>query len=269
MGGPRRAWGVGLFALAVAAATIAAASPAGRAGSRDTGTLALRAVLDTSSSHDARCPPSEADPSVECHQHVGTALVSGLGMVTTSYSFRVIPGDPACSGAVRVLGYSVQLVVAGKGTLEINVLAAAGCFDAAGARNADQAFTIVGGSGLYASASGSGTIDRRLNDHPAAVEGTETWSGTLVVPGVEFDVTAPTLAGAKSKTVRVAKKVKTVRVTYKVTATDDHGGTLPVVCQPRSGARFKVGRTAVICSATDNSGNTAKAKFTITVKRRR
>jgi hypothetical protein len=60
-----------------------------------------------------------------------------------------------------------------------------------------------------------------------------------------------------------------VRVTYKVTATDDVDGPVPVACRPSSGSRFKIGRTIVTCSASDKTGNTATARFTVTVKRRR
>jgi HYR domain len=58
-------------------------------------------------------------------------------------------------------------------------------------------------------------------------------------------------------------------VTFKVTATDDVDGAVPVSCQPRSGRRFPLGKPIVRCAATDSSGNTATAGFTVTVKRRR
>ena len=62
---------------------------------------------------------------------------------------------------------------------------------------------------------------------------------------------------------------KRARVTYTVSARDEVDGSVPVSCQPRPGSRFRIGRTAVNCSAIDGSGNTATARFTITVKRRR
>jgi HYR domain len=99
--------------------------------------------------------------------------------------------------------------------------------------------------------------------------GTETWTGTLAVPGLEFDVTPPTLSGARSKTVRAPKRARRIRVIYKVTASDAVDGQLPVSCEPRSGARFPIGRTFVTCKATDSSGNTRGARFVVTVKRRR
>jgi len=42
---------------------------------------------------------------------------------------------------------------------------------------------------------------------------------------------------------------------------------LPVACTPRSGSFFKLGRTKVICSASDSSGNMRQAGFIVTVKR--
>jgi hypothetical protein len=98
--------------------------------------------------------------------------------------------------------------------------------------------------------------------------GTETWTGTLVVPGFEFDVTPPTLSGARSKIVRAPNLAKRVRVTYKVTAGDAVDGQVAVTCQPRSGTRFPIGRTVVACEASDTSANIRRAKFVITVKRR-
>ena len=87
------------------------------------------------------------------------------------------------------------------------------------------------------------------------------------MPGLDFDVTAPTVNGAVRKTVQAPKKAKRARVTYTVTAKDTVDGAVPVVCKPRSGSFFKLGRTSVVCSASDKSGNTARATFVVTVKR--
>jgi hypothetical protein len=58
-----------------------------------------------------------------------------------------------------------------------------------------------------------------------------------------------------------------VRVIYKVTASDAVDGSVPVSCQPRSGSRFKIGRTFVKCSATDTSANAETESFSVKVKR--
>jgi hypothetical protein len=91
--------------------------------------------------------------------------------------------------------------------------------------------------------------------------------GTLAVPGLEFDLTAPALSGALNRAVRAPQGRRAVRVRFKVSVRDDVDGSLPVTCRPRSGSRFKLGKTRVACSATDRSGNTAAARFTVTVRR--
>jgi hypothetical protein len=75
----------------------------------------------------------------------------------------------------------------------------------------------------------------------------------------------PTLRGAVAKTVLAAEGAKSAPVTFEVTATDDDGVDIPVSCQPGSGSRFPLGVTTVQCAATDASGNTNTASFTVTV----
>ena len=94
-------------------------------------------------------------------------------------------------------------------------------------------------------------------------------TGTLTVPGLEFDLTPPTLTGAVNKTVRARKGAKRARATFKVTANDQVDGTRPVTCKPKSGSQFRVGRTTVRCSAVDSSANTGTSTFRVLVKRRR
>ena len=57
------------------------------------------------------------------------------------------------------------------------------------------------------------------------------------------------------------------KVTYSgATASDKVSGKLTPSCAPASGSGFKVGKTTVTCSATDDAGNTGRGTFTITVK---
>jgi HYR domain len=128
----------------------------------------------------------------------------------------------------------------------------------------EQEFTITGGAGMYAGATGTGTLSD-VSYGPPTLLGKDTWTGTLVVPGANFDVTPPRFSGATSKVVS-AKHVKRVRVSFKVTAHDDVDGSVPVTCVPPSGSQFRVGKTRVSCTATDSSGNTGTTRFTITVK---
>jgi len=55
-------------------------------------------------------------------------------------------------------------------------------------------------------------------------------------------------------------------VTYQASAKDALGTPIPVKCLPPSGSFFPLGTTTVTCSATDASGITAKASFTVSVR---
>lgn len=232
------------------------------------GTLNLRAELRLVSQLGA-CPPGISASA--CAARTGAGVVPGLGSVTESYTFLADVGPPSCAvdfGKTRA--YPVTLVVAGKGEIQLALAEGAECVGVELVRTQTQAFTITGGTGIYQGASGSGTVERSLGGETAAGRvGRETWTGTLAVPGLEFDITPPSLSGAVAKTVRAPRGAKRARVTYTVTARDDTGDAVPVSCRPRSGSRFRIGRTVVTCSATDTSGNTRTARFTITVKPRR
>ena len=232
-----------------------------------TGELALRAELSLNSILGACSPP----PAGECAARTGSGLVPGLGAVTEKYEFLVGLGPPSCAvGSGEALASSSRFAVAGKGEIHF-ALAEGECIaEQEPIYNQTQAYRITGGTGVYAGASGSGTVERGLGGTTANGRyGTETWMGTLSVPGLEFDTTRPTLAGAMNKTVRAATDAKTARVRFTVTARDDKDGVVPVRCTPRSGSRFRIGRTVVTCEATDSSGNSRRARFVVTVKRRR
>jgi hypothetical protein len=240
-----------------------------RVASSSTGTLALSAVLQVESRRFVACPPN-TEITIECVTRNGQGKVPGLGEVTVApymYFIDLVPtGCPL--GQTRVLTSSMTLAVAGKGEIDV-ATAPTGCLqDPEGRPNTVQSFSITGGTGTYAGATGEGKLSRAFVVTDVGAVGPETWTGTLVVSGLEFDVTAPKLAGASSKAVRAPKGSKTAKVAYKVTATDDVDGSVPVSCQPRSGSRFKVGKTKVSCEATDSSANTAKASFVVTVRRR-
>jgi hypothetical protein len=253
------------FLAVFAAGAGAAVAPAAFGDHRSAaGTLELRATFGTVSEPVA-CPPSLPQDNTECRARIGSSLVPGLGKAADEYTWQYRIGPPSCAGIlVKPLATNGRLVTA-KGQINVALSDGASCVDLEPVRNEPQAFTITGGTGAFAGASGSGRVERSLSGDT----GTEAWIGTLAVSGLEFDLTAPTLAGATPKTVRTAKGAKTVKVTFRVTATDAVDGTVPTVCQPKSGSRFKVGRTTVRCTATDSSANTGKASFVVIVKARR
>jgi hypothetical protein len=258
-----------LLLVATGAAVVAVLSAAEANGSSrratDVGALELRAVFNMKSVADL-CPDGAYPPSVECKARTGAGVVPGLGNVTETYTFApdFEPGA-SCPGGLALRGSSARFAVAGKGEIDLSIAGSTDCFNPNSILAARRSFTVTGGSGAYSGASGSGTLQHEGHLTAEGAAGTDTWTGTLAVPGLAFDVVAPTLSGARGKTVRAPLGKKTIRVRFTVTA-QDVDGSLPVACKPPSGSRFKVGRTRVTCSATDRSGNTTTAKFTVTVK---
>jgi hypothetical protein len=252
----------------LAAAVLAFAAPTH--GDAVAGTLELRAEI--SIAYPAtECPPGTS-LLFECFRRTGKAIVPGLGSVEASYAYVIENTPLGCtappgSDPLRLPATTARLTVAGKGEIDLRT-GGTGCLNRSGSLRSSEPFTITGGSGLYAGASGGGTLTS-LSIGPPSFTGIDTWTGTLAAPGLQFDLAAPTVSGAVDKKVRVARRAKRVRVTYAVTAKDDVDGPVPVTCSPRSGAQFAVGRTRVTCSATDSSGNAGTATFTVTVTRRR
>jgi hypothetical protein len=245
-------------AVVVSLVTAASSAPS------TAGSLNLRASLQMVHT-GVDCPPGLPVDVQECFARTGKGAVSGLGSVSETYIWSLRDGPPTCpSTLAKPAATTGRLVVAGKGEIRFALADGANCIPHGPAQeNQPQDFTITGGTGIYEGASGGGTAQRALT---VAGTGTETWTGTLLAPGTEFDVTPPKLNGTTPKTVRAPKGQKRVRVTYKVTASDAVDGPVPVTCEPRSGSRFPLGRTRVTCSATDKSANTATASFRVTVK---
>lgn len=233
------------------------------------GSLALQTDIGASS---AQTPcPAGTPTNVECFDRTGDALVPGLGAVHESHDYvkEIAPAGcvpPPGYDAVRLIPSTAVLTTAGKGSVDLSTNGT-GCLSQFGSLIATETFTITGGSGVYAGASGGGTVE--IHSSAATGGGADIWTGTLIVPGYAFDLTRPTIKGAKNRTVRVPRHAKHVRVKYSVTAVDDVDSNVPVTCRPRSGSRFRVGRTPVTCDATDSSANPMTATFTVTVKRRR
>ena len=262
-----RAWGVVAVAAGLASAAGIAASPvAGQTVAA--GTLEMKASLALVS--QLGCAP--VGIATDCASRTVGGAFPGLGSVTGSYGFQMDLGSGSCpSGLGKALAYPIRLEVAAKGAIDVAVGEATACTAIESVRTQTQAFTVTGGTGIYAGASGGGTLEPALGQprDDGSRHGLETFQGTLTVPGLEFDQIAPTFVGAKSRTVVAPRRAKRVRVRFVVTATDAVDGPVPVTCRPRSGTRFRIGRTQVRCSAADTSANAATASFRITVRRHR
>jgi hypothetical protein len=246
-------------------ATVVCASLAPLASGSAAGTLTL--TMQVGIADDPRaCPPGTPAEATECFSRTGAADVRGLGRVEESWD-PVVDETPASCGpaSVRFLPSTARLTVSGKGAIDVQVNGACVPFNPPAPVQGTETFTVTGGSGTFAGASGAGTLDHLSNG--AGLRGRDSWSGTLVAPGLEFDVTPPTITGAADKRVRAPRKAQRIRVPYHVTASDDVDGAVPVACQPKSGSFFRVGRRTVVrCSATDTSANTQTAQFAITVR---
>jgi HYR domain-containing protein len=250
----------GLIGIAAVAVALTIAPGVFGSPKRAAGTLQLKARFAVV--YDGVECPSGTPAATECFRFVGNAVVPGLGRVTETYGKTRVSVDG--KDCVRQMATAV-IEVAGKGEIFVSTKEPELCGPPAPASTGPYDLTITGGSGRYTGASGSAEFRSNVNAYGTALD---DWTGTLAVPGLEFDVVAPALRGAVSKTVRAPKGSKRVRVRYVVTAQDAVDGSAPVACVPRSGSIFGIGRTKVTCSATDSSGNLGGARFTVTVRRR-
>jgi len=260
-----RAGWVVLTTASVTLATLAAAPGWSRPAASQ---LDLRARLNVVLDNAVPCPPG-SPASLVCPAGTGEGVVTGLGAVTETYTVLLHRGPPFCTeGTIKRLGYPARWVVANKGEIRFAVAESAQCFGEFDLGTSTLAFTVTGGTGIYAGASGSGTVFQTASpSSDGKFRGAREWNGTLTVPGFDFDLTAPTLTGVANKTAKAKKGARSARVTFKVTAQDDKDGAVPATCVPQSGSRFRVGRTVVECSATDSSANAASASFKTTVRR--
>ena len=247
------------------AALLGGAAAAGR-GSDGSNSVLTVTMQVTIADENRACPPGTP---AECFSRKGAADVRGLGRMAESWDPVVDETPAGCgSASLRFLPSTARFTVSGKGTIDVQVHGS-GClpFSPPSPVKGAETFTVTGGSGKFAGASGAGTIDHFSNG--PGLPGRDTWSGTLVVPGIEFDLTPPTMTGAADKRVRAPRNTQRIRVRYFVSGRDDVDGAVRVACRPKSGSFFPVGRRTIVrCSATDTSANTQTTQFAITVRYR-
>ena len=81
-----------------------------------------------------------------------------------------------------------------------------------------------------------------------------------------YDITPPRLT-LPQNIARPATSDEGALVEFTATATDVVDPSVPVLCQPASGAQFPIGTTEVRCTATDDNRNTASGTFSVTITR--
>jgi hypothetical protein len=79
------------------------------------------------------------------------------------------------------------------------------------------------------------------------------------------DTRPPTITTPGDITVNAPSSTDGATVDYTVTVIDSVDDNPQLSCQPPSGSTFSLGVTTVRCTATDSSGNTSTASFTVTV----
>ncbi len=79
------------------------------------------------------------------------------------------------------------------------------------------------------------------------------------------DIEKPTITPPATQFVILPTGQSSGVVTYPVPTVADNSGTVTVSCEPQSGTVFPVGTTTVTCTATDPSGNSAAASFSVIV----
>lgn len=169
-------------------ATTAAATAGSQAVA---GTLNLSADLRLVSNPGA-CP-SNISAGATCAARTITGPFPGLGQVASEFNWVADIGPPTCAGGFgKALAYPIRLAVSAKGDLLATAAEGTQCIDQEAVRAQTQTYVITGGTGIYAGASGSGFFEQILAAETATGRvGRQTWTGTLTVPGLDFDVAAP------------------------------------------------------------------------------
>jgi HYR domain len=263
-----RRYGLAVLATLALGASIVLLIPTG-ASSAPTGTLGTLQVRATFADafYEESCPPgATVSAQVECFVFAGKGVVPGLGKTTVNWQLI----DDVTDGlSCQHFNFTTIVVkVAGKGEIDASLIdPKTHCWTRPPLVAGPFVGTVTGGSGRYAGASGNLQVIENLKDDVGGSgDAIETWIGTLTVPGLDFDLTPPTLHGIHDRIIG-AGKARGVRVRFTVTAMDAARRAVRAICTPRSGSLFKRGRTKVTCSATDANGNTATATFGVTVKR--
>ena len=153
---------------------------AGGGTERMTGTFNLQVAIPFVS-EPGPCPPGTAVGDI-CHTRTteSPALIEGIGYVTATYTIVVtFAGCP--TGTSRALSYPARLKIAQRGDLNLALAEYPGCLEEAKVPATPQTFTVTGGSGAFAGASGTGAVNRVADLPGSRVFGTDTWTATINV----------------------------------------------------------------------------------------
>jgi hypothetical protein len=92
-------------------------------------------------------------------------------------------------------------------------------------------------------------------------------AATRTLSVIIIDRVAPRITAPRSVSTSAPYGERSYRVAFRISAYDEIDKSVPVVCTPPAGSEFPVGETTTVsCSARDRSGNTASARFSVTVR---
>ena len=117
-------------------------------------------------------------PTTECNlRSTSQVAVPGLGFVSQTYVAPIETAPASCpSGEYQISAYPAQLDVRGRGTISLSVAASSQCArPPTDILNVSQTFQIVGGTGVFAGASGSGVVSRTGTGFTDHGSGTDHW----------------------------------------------------------------------------------------------
>jgi len=104
----------------------------------------------------------------------GTGYATGLGAITvTSETFRHGPPDPSCAPLT-----GTRTITTDSGSIFLSVTGT-GCLNPGGVVSGTLQWVVIGGTGAFANASGSGTETAEIAGAPSGVPFREHYSGTL------------------------------------------------------------------------------------------
>ncbi len=192
----------------------------------------------------SRCGvPARSCPRSACAARTSTGPFAGLGQVTGRYTFVIDVGPPTCAnGWGKARAYAVRFAIASKGEINFELAPAAECL------NEEQRSRCASCDADVHGHWGHRDLRRCIRhrnrcafsqQRTTGAAGTETWTGTLTVPGLEYDVTARRW---RERPIRRCKP-RRVRSRPESSSGSLHRttgmATLPVACAPRSGSRFR------------------------------
>lgn len=193
---------------------------AAAAAGESAGTLNLTATLPLTYVR-VDCPPDVPNDGRGCRDMTGRVRVRGLGIVAVKELMSPVNRTDVTGSGTLTMGARGSISFTFGGTFRLG------------------SYSITGGTGAYAGATGSGTIHGIAVGDPNKPPGQELfpqqWSGTVIAPATEFDTTPPQLSVGKAVVKRTGPGRYRIRIPFR--ASDGAGGPIAYELVLRGGSR--------------------------------